>query len=59
LAESSTVLFQKLDDQLVIGVQLNSQEMVPSTNASYLIVAKQMQAPKLSKRVAQDNALKL
>jgi hypothetical protein len=38
--------------------QLNSQEMVPSANASYLKVAKQMQAPRPGERVVQDNALK-
>ncbi len=35
MAESSTVLFQNFDDQLCNWVQLNSQEMVPSINASY------------------------
>jgi hypothetical protein len=41
-----------------IGVQSNSQEMTPSANASYEIVAKQMQAPRPGKRVEQENALK-
>jgi hypothetical protein len=41
---------------IVIGVQLNSQEMAPSANASYLKVAKQMQAPRPGERVVQENA---
>jgi hypothetical protein len=43
---------------IVIGVQSNSQEMVPSTNASYQKVAKQMRAPRPGERVVQENALK-
>jgi hypothetical protein len=43
---------------IVIGVQSNPQEMAPSANASYQIVAKQMQAPRPGERVVQENALK-
>jgi hypothetical protein len=50
--------FKILMTNIGIGVQSNSQEMAPSANASYLIVAKQMQAPRLGKRVVQENALK-
>ncbi len=50
--------FKILTTNCGIGVQLNSQEMAPSTNASYLKVAKQMQAPRPGERVVQENALK-
>ncbi len=50
--------FKLLMTNCVIGVQLNSQEMVPSANASYLKVAKQMQAPRPVKKIVQDNSLK-
>ncbi len=50
--------FKILTTNIVIGVQSNFQEMVPSANASYLKVAKQMQAPRLGERVVQENALK-
>jgi hypothetical protein len=40
-----------------IGVQVNTQEMAPSANASYQKVAKQMQAPRPGKRVVQEKCL--
>ena len=61
--------FKILMTNCVIGVQSNSQEMVPSAKASYWRVGKQkckllkscqaqMQAPRPDKRVVQDNVLK-
>jgi hypothetical protein len=50
--------FKILTTNCGIGVQSNSQEMVPSANASYLKVAKHMQAPRPGERVVQENALK-
>ncbi len=49
--------FKILMTNIEIGVQSNSQEMVPSANASYYKVSKQMQAPRPGKRVVRDNAL--
>jgi hypothetical protein len=50
--------FKTLMTNCVSGLQLNSQEMAPSANASSKKIAKQMQAPRPGKRVVQDNALK-
>jgi hypothetical protein len=47
-----------LTTNIGIGVQLNSQEIAPSANASFKKVAKQMQASRPGERVVQDNALK-
>jgi hypothetical protein len=50
--------FKILKTNIVIGVKSNSQEMTPSANASYQKFAKQIQAPRPSKRVVLENALK-
>jgi hypothetical protein len=58
LAESSTVLFQNFDDQYWNWSTIKLPRNGAKRKCKLLKVAKQMQAPRLGKKVVQENALK-